>query len=152
MVYIHGGSYEVGSGKLYTGQVLAQYGVVVVTINYRLGALGKCWHKDCLVAEWHDDVIKWKHFPRYWPFVRGTHRGFPAQRPVTRRFDVFFDIHLNKRLSKQSWGWWFEAPSLSLWRQCNDLSLSWSQVSATQLKVASVPVDEMESPCAQSSN
>ena len=23
----------------------------------------------------HDDVIKWKHFPRYWPFVRGTHRS-----------------------------------------------------------------------------
>ena len=27
---------------------------------------------------------------------------FPAQRPVTRSFDVFFDLHLNKRLSKQS--------------------------------------------------
>ena len=36
---------------------------------------------------------------------------FPAQRPVTRSFDVFFDLHLNKRLSKQSWGWWFETPS-----------------------------------------
>ena len=23
----------------------------------------------------HDDVIKWKHFPRYWPFVRGIHRS-----------------------------------------------------------------------------
>ena len=23
----------------------------------------------------HDDVIKWKHFPRYWPFLRGTHRS-----------------------------------------------------------------------------
>ena len=32
---------------------------------------------------------------------------FPAQRPVTRSFDVFFDLGLNKRLSKQSWGWWF---------------------------------------------
>ena len=31
---------------------------------------------------------------------------FPAQRPVTRSFDVFFDLRLNKRLSKQSWGWW----------------------------------------------
>ena len=26
----------------------------------------------------HDDVTKWKHFPRYWPFVRGIHRS-----PVT---------------------------------------------------------------------
>ena len=34
---------------------------------------------------------------------------FPEkQRPVTRCFDVFFDLRLNKRLSKQSWGWWFE--------------------------------------------
>ena len=23
----------------------------------------------------HDDVIKWKHFPRYWPFVRPIHRS-----------------------------------------------------------------------------
>ena len=45
---------------------------------------------------------------------------FPAQRPVTRSFDVFFDLHLNKRLSKQRWGWWFETPSWSLWCQCND--------------------------------
>ena len=45
----------------------------------------------------HDDVIKWKHFPRYWPFVRGIHR----RRPVTRSFDVFFDLRLNKQLSKQ---------------------------------------------------
>ena len=37
---------------------------------------------------------------------------FPAQRPVTRSFDVFFDLRLNKRLSKQSWGWWFETLSL----------------------------------------
>ena len=32
---------------------------------------------------------------------------FPTQRSVTRSFDVFFDMRLNKRLSKQSWGWWF---------------------------------------------
>ena len=44
---------------------------------------------------------------------------FPAQRPVTRSFEVFFDLRLNKRLSKQSWGWWFETQSCSLWRQCN---------------------------------
>ena len=44
---------------------------------------------------------------------------FPTQRPVTRSFDVFFDLRLNKRLNKQPWGWWFETPSWSLWRQCN---------------------------------
>ena len=71
----------------------------------------------------HDDVIKWKHFPRYWPFVRGIHRGpvnSPHKWPVTRNFDVFLNLRLNKRLSKQSWGWWFETLSRPLWRHCND--------------------------------
>ena len=45
---------------------------------------------------------------------------FPAQRPVTWSFDVFFDLCPNKRLSKQSWGWWFETPSGLLWRHSND--------------------------------
>ena len=39
---------------------------------------------------------------------------FPAQKPVTRSFGVFFDLRLNKRLSKQSWGWWFETLSCPL--------------------------------------
>ena len=46
---------------------------------------------------------------------------FPAQRAVTRSFDVFFDLRLNKKLSKQSWGWWFETLSCPLWRQCNGM-------------------------------
>ena len=40
---------------------------------------------------------------------------FPIQRPVRQSFDISLDMHLNKRLSKQSWGWWFETPSHSLW-------------------------------------
>ena len=45
---------------------------------------------------------------------------FPTQRPVTRKFDVFFDPRLNQQLSKQWRRRWFETPSHSLWRQCND--------------------------------
>ena len=57
---------------------------------------------------------------------------FPSQTPVTRSFDVFFDLHQNKRLRQQSWGWWFVTPSCSLWRHCNDTlacrcTLSWIQ-------------------------
>ena len=48
---------------------------------------------------------------------------FPSQRPVTRSFDVFFDLRLNKRLSKQSKRWWFKTLSSSLWRHCNDAQL-----------------------------
>ena len=46
---------------------------------------------------------------------------FPTQRPVTRSFDVYFDLRPNKRLSKQSWGWWFETLSHPFWRHRNVL-------------------------------
>ena len=46
---------------------------------------------------------------------------FPSQRPVTRGFEVFFDLSLNKRLSKQSRRWRFETPSRPLWRHCNEV-------------------------------
>ena len=45
---------------------------------------------------------------------------FPSQRPVTRSFDVFFDLRLNKRLSRQSRRQWIETPWGSLWRHLND--------------------------------
>ena len=46
---------------------------------------------------------------------------FTDLRPVTRSFDVFFYLRLNKRFSKQWWGWWIETSSRPLWRHCNDL-------------------------------
>ena len=52
------------------------------------------------------------------------HWWIPAQMPVTGSFDVFFDLHINKRLSKQWWGWWFEMPSRPLWRHCNVLCMN----------------------------
>ena len=73
---------------------------------------------------YHDDVIKWEHFPRYWPLVRAGNSPvtgeFPSQRPVTRSLEIFFALGLNKCLSKQSRRWWFETPWRSLWRHCND--------------------------------
>ena len=51
------------------------------------------------------------------------HGEFPGQRPVTRSFGVFFDLRHNKRLSKQSWDWWFETTSSPLCRHCNDMSM-----------------------------
>ena len=47
---------------------------------------------------------------------------FSTQSSVTRSFDLFFDLRLNKRFSKQLWGWWFETPPLSLWHHCNVFS------------------------------
>ena len=96
----------------------------------------KCWfvcpgfHARVEIgAGWcHDDVIKWKHFPCYWSFVRGIHRSplNSPQRPVTWwRGALMFSLirALNKRLSKQSWGRWFETQSRSLWRHCNAMVL-----------------------------
>ena len=48
---------------------------------------------------------------------------FPTQRPVTRSFDIFFDLCPNKRLSKHWWGWWFETQSCPLWRHRNDMPI-----------------------------
>ncbi len=46
MIWIHGGSFETGSGSMgvYEGQNLASKGVIVVTVNYRLGPLGFLAH------------------------------------------------------------------------------------------------------------
>ena len=56
---------------------------------------------------------------------------FPTQRPVTRSFEVLFHLRPNKRLSKQSWGWWSETPSSSLWRPRNELpGSSWPSIMA----------------------
>ena len=55
---------------------------------------------------------------------------FPTQRPVTRSFDVYFDLRPDKRLSKQLWGWWFETLSHSLWRHRNEL---WSFLQKSNL-------------------
>ena len=71
----------------------------------------------------HDDVIKWKKkSSALLAFCVGNSPvtgEFLAQRPVTRSFDVFFDLSLNKRLSEQSWGWWFGTSSPPLWRHSN---------------------------------
>ena len=64
---------------------------------------------------------------------------FHAQRPVTRSFDVFFDLRVNKRLSEQSWGWWFETPARSLWRHCNSV-LTYQLWSSTGIVNALVPI------------
>ena len=60
---------------------------------------------------------------------------FPPQRPATRSSDVFFDLRLNKRLSKQSGGWWFETPSSPLWRHRNAVTQNHNKSSiAHQMK------------------
>ena len=63
---------------------------------------------------------------------------FPAQRQVARSFDIFFDLRPNKRLSKQPWGWWFETPSWSLWRHCNEMLLIHMTILCEQMGTGSM--------------
>lgn len=68
MVYVHGESFEWGSGNLYDGSVLASAGhVIVITLNYRLGILGTCHplinHDEPPDATFHDRGLrnsKWR--------------------------------------------------------------------------------------------
>ena len=82
----------------------------------------------------NDDVIKWKHFPRYWPVVRRIHRS-PLNSPHKahwRRALMFSLIcALNNRLSIQPLGRWFETTSHSSWRHCNATNNSHCCGSAT---------------------
>ena len=73
---------------------------------------------------------------------------FTAQRPVTRIFDVLFDLHLNKRLSKRWWAWWFETLSCPLWRHCNVVRLfrpfwCWNR----QINIMAAALPEHQQPC-----
>ena len=83
----------------------------------------------------HDgSIIKWIQILSWWRHQMQTFSAlldicvenspvpgeFLTQRPVTRSFDVLFDLHLNKRLRKQWWCWWFETLSRLLWRHRND--------------------------------
>ena len=80
---------------------------------------------DCAYISWWRHQMEWKRFPRYWPFVRGIHQS-PVNSPHKGQWHraLIFSLicALNKRLSKHSWGWWFETPSCSLWRHCNVLN------------------------------
>ena len=78
------------------------------------------WFKGILAD--HEDVIQWKHFPRHWPLwgeFTGN-RWIPRTKGQWRGTLMLFYLRQNKRLSKQSWGWWFEKLSRPLWRHCND--------------------------------
>ena len=59
---------------------------------------------------------------------------FPTQRPATQKFDVSFDLHLNKWLSKQSRRRLFKSPSRSLWRYCIVKGIISNPYSKTRMK------------------
>ena len=78
--------------------------------------------QNTILTKENDDVIKWKHFPCYWPFVQWIHQS-PVNSPHKGQWcgALMFSLIccLNKQLSKQWWDWWFEMPPCSLWHHCN---------------------------------
>ena len=90
------------------------------------------------LSVWHDDVIKLGTFSALLTICVGNSPvigEFTAQRPVTQSFDVFIELRLNKRLSKRSWGWWFETLSRPLWRHCYDNSRQKMQNSLVKIPI-----------------
>ena len=87
--------------------------------------LWNVWKSFTAKGVQYEDVMKWKHFPRSWPFVQGIHRSLvnsPHKGKCRGALMVIFYLGLNKRLSKYWWGWWFETPSRPLWRHCTEIS------------------------------
>ena len=99
-------------------------GAVLTTYVFYQGSLAVSdLELSCLVLSW------WRYQMKPFSALLALCVGnspvtgeFPAQRPVTWSFNVFFDPRLNKQLSKQLWGWSFEMPLRQLWRHCNVLS------------------------------
>ena len=83
---------------------------------------------------WRNLMSWWRHHIETFSVLLAICAAFPRTK-ASGRVDVFFDLRLNKRLSKQSWGWWFETLSRPLWRHRNGIgggrfgsSYFWSSV------------------------
>ena len=105
-----------------------------------------CLTLCCLSLYWpfgDDKITCYPHVdrcPTWWTSSNGTFSALlaicagnspvtsevPSQRPVTQSIDVFFDLCLYKRLSKQSRSWWLETPLRSLWRNCYERTISYT--------------------------
>ena len=78
-----------------------------------------CWDRVTRISRWRHQMDTFSALRALCEGNPPVIDGFPSERPVTRSFDVFLDLRLNKRLSKQSMRRWFETPPRSLWRPCN---------------------------------
>ena len=95
-----------------------------------LSSLHQASAKEVVIAWWHSLVriiTWWRHQMEKLSALLTLCAGnspvtgeFPAKRPVTRSFDISFDLHQIKRLSKHLRGWWCKTLSRPLWRHCNE--------------------------------
>ena len=75
----------------------------------------------CQCYIYHDDVIKWKHFARYWPFLWKftSHRWIPRTKANDANLWCFLWSAFERQLSKKWRGSLLETLPRSLWRHCN---------------------------------
>ena len=101
----------------------------MITIVATTTPLCAKWTKVSYTMVYYGAMLSWwRHqmetFSALLDICAGNSPGpgeFPAQRPVSRSFKFFFDLRLNKQLSKEWRDWWFETQSHPLRRHCNVL-------------------------------
>ena len=131
-----GGIHRWPADSCHNGPMMGSFHVsFAISLKKLLNKESSCWwyetpSSSCYVTDNHVFLWSphawWRHEIETFPALLAICAGsspvpgeFPAQKPVTRSSDIFFDLRLNNRLSKQSWGWWFETPSRPLWRHRN---------------------------------
>ena len=105
-------------------------GIISHAFEYRLPLRVSDLHMSGVEkTTWEGDNSWWRHQMETFSALLAICAGnspvsgeFPAQRPVTRSFDIFFDLRMDGRLSKHSWCWWLETLACPLWRQSNGCS------------------------------
>ena len=134
--------------KQYTHIYICIYIYICVTVHHNTIF---CEHYDLWRMNYIFDFTWWRHRMETFPALKAicaenspVSGEFPTQRPVTRSFDVFFDLRPNEPLCKHSWGWWLETQSSPLWRHSNDVmnsrqgchtTLVFSEISSVRLRI-----------------
>ena len=92
--------------NFYTPQI--QWATLFHFCLFSAACRGLYAQNDIRISRWRHQMEKFSALLAFCVGNSPVSSEFPAQRPVTRSFDVFFDLHLNQQLSKQWKRWWFE--------------------------------------------
>ena len=100
--------------------------------------------KTVYLSTIYDDVLKWEHFPRYWPFVWGFPRSLVnSPHKGQRRGALIFSLICSWINAGVSIVRWFETPSRSSWRHCDDVSFLLFYILVMWWKYANVSIDQL---------
>ena len=125
--------------RYYVGSMILSCLMLFIHIKLRLWMWGDKYNPEVEMSSCHCRAVVENVYAFYWKYTWWHHQRetffallvfcagnsritgeFSAQRPVTRSFDVFFNLRPNKWLSKQWRRWCFETPFRSLRRHCKE--------------------------------